>query len=290
MKALRGGGAFPPPIFLVLCFCGITLGVFGAFGATLPCGSAGCAVTAKIGEILGVESLLWGTAALLFVCWGALAILRRQRLMATLAGTALAADSLLLFAMLFFSPCRNCLAVAAIMGLCALLSCGKMKVFLVWLPLFLMNLGAGANAALAPLPAWGPPDAPLRIYLSPSCPSCREAALKYHSKAALYFAARNAEDLRRVTAIRQALREGKPFPEAFASAPAKHIDVSDSVQALQALTHVLAAGAKTFPFFEFHGLPNLDDGPVVKGSCSGDDSCEKTEEPKYRLKNPFGEN
>lgn len=285
----------------------MALGAFGMSDGGIPCGSAGCAVTAKIGELLGVEKLLWGMAFAFFL-WLALLALTCVRedgrpwwkaLDVTLCG-ALAFDGLLLAAMLLFAPCRNCLMVAALLGACAFLAFGSRMRLLTgaWLALFLMNVGVLANSALMPDPVWGSEDAKIRLYASPTCGKCVEAMRKYHSDAAIYLVARSVEDMRKIAAMRTTVEGGGMFGAALKGLlwdDEEPVTLGVAIESLQSLARVLSAGARTLPFFEFRGLPSLKDGSVEEGCGEEDGSCRKkpfTPSEKqlgHTLKNPFGD-
>lgn len=136
--------------------------------------------------------------------------------------------------------------------------------------MFIVNVGAVARSqsALWPITENGD-EATVRMFFSPSCPSCREgvALLSGHVDVAFYPLAENDNDIYKVANMRRLLDTGMNLAEALAQSqealrPSGLGAWSPDLlwlrfRMLRNKAHVFSSGAQTVPFFEYHGLPAM---------------------------------
>ena len=211
---------------LAAAFC-----VWSAFGNDVNfCVTAGCSLYQDF--TVGGVSLWWlgtGTFALLAL----LALLGAAAAGRLLAGLALLGDICLLLLMALTAPCVSCLVVAVFFVLSYLGfrqaepaqargrdSHGRRSVLLwIWVLLFTVNVGAVARSQTEVWPIMGAGDeATVRMFFSPSCPSCREGIniLSGHVDVAFYPLAENDNDVYKVAQMRRLLDAGMNLAEALA--------------------------------------------------------------------------
>lgn len=262
---------------LAAAFC-----IWSAFGNDVNfCVTAGCSLYQDF--TLGGISLWWagcGTFALLAL----LALLGAASLGRAVAGLALLGDAALLLLMALTAPCVSCLVVAVFFALGymsfrhAEARAGRGReprarrslLLWVWAALFIVNVGAVARsqAALWPITENGD-EASVRMFFSPSCPSCREgiALLSGHVDVAFYPLAENDNDIYKVANMRRLLDTGMNLAEALAQSlevarPSGLAAWSPDLlwlrfRMLRNKAHVFSSGAQTVPFFEYRGLPAM---------------------------------
>jgi len=237
-----------------------------------PCITSGCAITRSLS--LGGISLWWVGGAYFFI--QAIFCLRGSWHAGwRLAQLALFLDILLLLLMFVTGPCLDCLVVATLVAATAYclrpaphaLLMGdhpKQLVLLpVWLGLFLGNAVLTANE-LGPRWIIGPtPTSQVRIYFSPSCPSCRDALVAF-GNAALFPVFEKEGDLDAVLRLEQLLAEKAPMAEALKratakDAPAPNISTLTRVLRTAALLKnratVASQGFSALPLIEINGMP-----------------------------------
>ena len=213
---------------LAAAFC-----VWSAFGNDVNfCVTAGCSLYQDF--TVGGISLWWmgtGTFALLAL----LALLGAAAAGRLLAGLALLGDICLLLLMALTAPCVSCLVVAVFFALSYLGfrqaelararerdSHVRRSVLLwIWVLLFTVNVGAVARSQAEAWPIMGTSEeATVRMFFSPSCPSCREGIniLSGHVDVAFYPLAENDNDVYKVAQMRRLLDAGMNLAEALAQA------------------------------------------------------------------------
>jgi len=191
---------------------GLALCLLNAAGAKLFCLTAGCSLYAGY-ALFGLSFYVYG--AIVFGVIALLAVAGRKipRAAPLLGGIILAALFLDLFFLgwqLLYWPCSSCLVVALLLGgtaagfwrthplLCRHLFKG---VLLVWLALFIPSaLAAGKEVLLTPWAVYGPADASVRVFFSPTCPACTNEVTKLLqnkevARMAFYPIAKNDRDL-----------------------------------------------------------------------------------------------
>jgi len=195
------------------------------------------------------------------------------------AAIVLGLDCLLLLVMLFLVPCLPCLAAGLLFACVYLFArspavinmyAGRRSIlFFVWLVLFVANV---FPLGLQHLGVWGlsgPRDAPVRLYFSPSCPTCRQALADTSSmqlETIVYIPV--AETMNDVTVIARMEKllatGGTPrlsVGEALqrAQTDTKDISISEFIavglRVLRNRGQSLSAGASRIPFFTMEGLP-----------------------------------
>jgi len=205
---------------------GLALCLLNATGAQLFCLTAGCTLYAGY-ALFGLSFNVYGA-----IVFGVIALLaavaRKMPRAAPLLGkiilAALFLDLLFLGWQIFYWPCSSCLVVALLLGgtatgfwrsyppLCRRLFKG---VLLAWLGLLIpVAVATGKEVLLTPWALYGPADASVRVFFSPTCPACANEVTKllHHpdvARMAFYPIAKNDQDLRLLAAL---LQEGIEQP------------------------------------------------------------------------------
>lgn len=263
---------------LAAAFC-----IWSAFGNEVNiCVTSGCALFQDT-AIAGIS--LWWAGGVTFTALAAAALMGAAQLGLVLAGLALLGDICLLLLMAVTAPCVSCLIVASLFAI--IYSCfrhaahnsrsplpgekpGRSLLLFLWGLLFIVNAGTAlrTQADVWPITDNGN-EASVRMFFSPSCPSCQEgiALLSGHVDVAFYPLAENEADIYRVARMQRLLDNGV----SLADAVAKSQDVTAQstmaatapdmlllrLRMLRNKAHVFMAGSQTVPFFEYHGLPSM---------------------------------
>lgn len=152
-------------------------------GAEALCVTEGCSLTHSV-SLFGVS--LWWFGSLGFAGLAVLLATRQIKLALYLAGTAVAADCVLLGWLALTLPCVNCMIAGALFALILFFQLRVQDpafpqrktgwcLLAVWLLLFSPCAFSTTSELLAqPWPILGPADAPVRLFFSPTCPACRE--------------------------------------------------------------------------------------------------------------------
>ena len=270
---------------LTLALLGMAFCLWSAFGNDINfCVTAGCSLYQDFS--IGGVSLWWlGTTA--FTGLFLLALVGASAWGVVFSALALAVDALLLLLMVFTAPCISCLVAAVFFAL----SFHAFRrayadeerrdtrrtsvLLLIWMALFLVNVGMAVRSQsdvwaineLAPNEE-GNIAPSVRMFFSPSCPSCRQGVEILSGKVdvGFYPVTESMDDLIKILAMRAHLDEGLSMAEALTRAQkATRADVSlwtpDAVwlrfRLLRNKAHIFLAGSRTIPFFEYHGLPSL---------------------------------
>jgi hypothetical protein len=210
---------FPALLGLALC-------LLNATGAKLFCLTSGCALYAGY-TLFGLSFYVYGAISFALIVLLAVSCRKTPRAAPWLGGIIFAGlffDLLFLGWQLLYWPCSSCLVVALLLGgtaagfwrtyphLCRHLFKG---VLLVWLVLLIPSvLAAGKEVLLTPWALYGPPDASVRVFFSPTCPACANEVTKLLqspdvARMAFYPIAKNNRDLRLLAAL---LQEGVEQP------------------------------------------------------------------------------
>jgi hypothetical protein len=195
------------PAFLGLIFCLLNL-----FGADFLCLTSGCAIYAEY-SLFGLSFYGYGAIAFALILVlafyaGKKPILGKVLLPVILLGLFL--DTLFLGWQVFFWPCFSCLIVAFLLGWIAIAYWFKYPsargrlftgVFLLWF-IFLVpvSISAGKEVFLSPWPIYGPEDASIQVFFSPTCPACATEIAKllqspYAERVAYYPVAKDERDI-----------------------------------------------------------------------------------------------
>jgi hypothetical protein len=243
------------------------------------CAAAGCSLYQNT-TIAGIS--LWWIGSATFLLLGLPALLGMANLGRKLSGLALFADTGLLLLMSLTAPCTNCLVAAAFFALLyrsfrqkasvhrRLAAKSHSRLLLVWLLLFIINLGAVAHTQAS---IWAISDnsenASVRVFFSPSCPSCREAvaALSGHIDVAFFPIAESSTDLQTTAHMLQLLNKGSSMIDALVRAKSEapqlglralHPDMLLlRFRMLRNKAHIFTANAHAVPFIEYHGMPSM---------------------------------
>ena len=210
---------FPALLGLALC-------LLNAVGADLFCLTVGCNLYAGY-SLFGLSFFAYGAIAFAVISLLAAIVGKMPRALPLLGGiilAGLALDLLFLGWQLLYWPCSSCLVVALLLGgtaagfcrsyphLCRRLFKG---VLLAWLVLLLpAAIATGKEVFLAPWALYGPTDASVRVFFSPTCPACATEVNKLLqssevSRMAFYPIAKNDRDLRLLATL---LQEGITQP------------------------------------------------------------------------------
>ena len=202
--------------------------LLNASGAKLFCGTLGCEIYAGYG-LFGLSFYVYGFAGFLVIFLSALWYPRSAArwLISAAVGLALFFDTLFLIYQSLLWPCSSCQVVALLIGLTAFSAVAGLKIpgrrvltglGLLWTIFFLfVGLAVVKEIAFRPWPIYGSAEAPVKVYFSPTCPACAEAARKILNdpeaavKAAFYPVAKNAIDEARLATL---LRQSEGAPDA----------------------------------------------------------------------------
>lgn len=246
------------------------------------CVTSGCALFQDT-SVAGVS--LWWFGGIMFAALAAAALLGAAQWGVVLAGLALLGDTGLLLLMSVTAPCVSCLIVAALFALiyagfrqaAHAMSrpqsndrLGRSALLLAWGLLFIVNVGTAlrTQADVWPITDNGN-EASVRMFFSPSCPSCREGIdlLSGHVDVAFYPLAENDSDIYKVARMMRLMDNGSSVAEALAkaqdvTAPTGFSALSPAMlrlrlHMLRNKAHVFMAGSQSVPFFEYHGLPAM---------------------------------
>ena len=277
----RSHQIFPGILSLAVLAAGFC--IWSAFGNEVNlCVTSGCALFQDT-SIAGIS--LWWAGGITFAALGAAALMGAAQLGVVLAGFALLGDIGLLLLMSVTAPCVSCLIVACLF---AMIYCGFRQVahrtrsgmpnekpglsvlLLIWGLLVIVNVG---TALRTQADVWAitdnSTDATVRMFFSPSCPSCQEgiALLSGRVDVAFYPLAESESDLYKTARMLRLMDNGASIAEALAKAqdaPAPSVLAATApdmlllrLRMLRNKAHVFMAGSQTVPFFEYHGLPAM---------------------------------
>ena len=204
---------FPSLLGLALC-------LLNAAGAKLFCLTAGCTLYAGY-SLFGLSVNVYGAIGFGVISLLAASARKIPRAPTLLGGIILAflsLDLLFLGWQLLYWPCASCLVVALLLGwtaagfwrtypqLCRRLFKG---VLLVWFGLLLpVAVATGKEILLTPWALYGPPEASVHVFFSPTCPACSTEVNKLLEspeidRMAFYPIAKNDRDLRLLATLLQ---------------------------------------------------------------------------------------
>lgn len=213
-------------MIIIPALLGFALCLLNAAGAKLFCLTSGCALYAGY-SLFGLSFYVYGAIVFGVIFLLAVTVRKMPRVVPLLGGiilTTLFFDLLFLGWQLLYWPCSSCLVVALLLGgtaagfwrsyppLCRHLFKG---VLLVWLILFIPSVvAAGKEVLLTPWALYGPADASVHVFFSPTCPACTSEVNKLLqnpevARMAFYPVAKNDRDLHLLAAL---LQEGIEQP------------------------------------------------------------------------------
>jgi len=157
-----------------------------------------------------------------------LKMIQRKEILQKAALLAVCADVPFLLWQAALMPCASCLTVASLIFLVFFAShewriAGWPRIVAsVFVLLVAVNVSALAKDAIQPIPIYGASDAKLKVFFSPSCPSCVEvinelARSRQLDQAAFYPVAKAGEDQRYLCKLNCDLEAGEDFLTAFMS-------------------------------------------------------------------------
>ena len=256
--------------------------IWSAFGNEVNlCVTSGCALFQDT-SIAGIS--LWWAGGITFAALAAAALMGAAQLGMVVAGFALLGDIALLLLMSVTAPCVSCLIVACFFAMiycgfrqAAHRTCGlpndkpgRSALLILWGLLFIVNVG---TALRTQADVWAITDngkeATVRMFFSPSCPSCQEgiALLSGRVDVAFYPLAESEVDIYKAARMLRLMDNGASVAEALAkaqdvAAPSAMAATAPDMlllrlRMLRNKAHVFMAGSQTVPFFEYHGLPSM---------------------------------
>ncbi|MBI5591187.1 MAG: hypothetical protein HY881_11965 [Deltaproteobacteria bacterium] len=221
MKRLKGSSLAVVLSAAGLCFC-----LLSAFRMTdVLCITQGCSVYEDF-SVFGISPYWFGAAAfLMLLCF---AVAWRGRYLTMVAALFLMLDSVFLATQILFWPCMKCLIVAVLFG--AVMAAAMIQekktwmkwVMAIWFVLFFVDMAAVAKESISPWPVYGYDAAPVHLYFSPTCPSCRGmidallAKTDAPTQIALYPISKNSEDTGKIMFLEKQLKNGMALKEAMA--------------------------------------------------------------------------
>lgn len=197
--------------------------------SSLLCYTSGCKIYAKV-TFLGLSLYWYGVAffiTLTGTCWygyretsaGIIRVFTWLLLCGVIVNCGL------LIWQFLFIPCLACLIVASFPGLILIIHARK-KLFLwktVWVFCFLLaSFNILRMELLGPKPVYGSADAPVKIFVSPSCAACREMLRSVlqdkalFQETALFPIAKNDNDIRKLSNLYNLLEKGATLEDAVA--------------------------------------------------------------------------
>lgn len=233
-------------LLLASSFLGGLYCLLNAAGAELFCGTQGCEIYAGYG-LFGLSFYIYGFAGFLGIFLLTLWYPRRgaHLLLSVAVGLALIFDTLFLIYQTLLWPCSSCHVVALLIGLTAFFAIFGLKVpgqkFLMgvgvlWSVFFIfVGLAVVKEVAFSPWPIYGSDEAQVKVYFSPTCPACEEAARKIlndpqaSTETAFYPIAKNTTDEARLARLlRQPIemRDGEAILGLFEKGPEKPATLS----------------------------------------------------------------
>lgn len=236
----------------------------------VPCPGTGCLLFQDF-AVYGVS--LWWAGVVYFAFMTIICLRRAHGASLFLAGLALVADAALLVVMLFTAPCIACLGAAFFMGVLffvlrrhihsnAMPAPRPSILFLAWSGLFIGVFVSAGSEQMDPWYMVGSPNMERRIYFSPSCPACRDAASVFADNAAFVPVAERDSDYAAIRHMRDAIANGKSFVEALRET--ENIAESSVFSLDEALLHlrllrnkaeVLHLGFDKLPLIMINGMP-----------------------------------
>jgi len=116
-------------------------------------------------------------------------------------------------------PCFHCLVVALLFGGILFVSADRHQKWMnrilgIWFILFCVNAVSVARESIPPWPIFGNRAAPIKLYFSPTCPSCQamlDALLEkgeMSSRIALYPISKSSDDTHKILELEKRLKEG----------------------------------------------------------------------------------
>ncbi len=246
------------------------------------CVTAGCTLF-QDATLAGISFWWFGVAA--FAALALLALLGTARLGTAFAALTLLADTGLLLLMAVTAPCISCLLVAILFALLysgfrqALYSKravktgvtqGRSLLLIVWGLVFVINAWAALRTQVG---VWAVTDnaqeATVRMFFSPSCPSCKEgiSLLSGHVDVAFFPVAESDLDVYKTAHMQRLLGQGASMIEALGQAQSVEkpsiLETFSPDMLLLRLhmlcnkAHVFLSDSQRIPFFESQGLPPM---------------------------------
>ncbi len=260
---------------LGLAWCGY---IAFPLNPTVSCASSGCELFRDM-RIAGIS--LWWVGGAYFFLFSIICLRGMTWIAWPMARIALTIDALLLVAMYFTAPCRDCLVVALFFALTFYMlhrfsmrmaqqewfSGEKSQAGILlplWIGLFLGNVILAGNEYVPTYTLGVSDNAAIRIYFSPSCPACRDALVAYGKNSLLYPVVERPGDLESIRRLKQQLTEKKSMQDALeysldAANALPHLSLWEefflNLQLLRNKATVLKQGFNALPLIQINGMP-----------------------------------
>ena len=252
---------FPALLGLALC-------LLNAAGVGLFCLTNGCALYSGY-SLFGFSFYVYGAVG--FGVISLLAIMANRRAsvvswLGVILFVGLLLDLLFLGWQLLYWPCSSCLVVALLLGAAAAGFWRRYPqwcrlpfkiVFVSWLVLLIpVSVAVGKEVFLAPWAIYGPTDASIRVFFSPTCPACSKEVNKLlqssnANRIVFYPIAKNERDLRLIATLQhQGITQSADLARLFTAELKETTDPPLNLRWRLARNKMLLAryGAQTIPF------------------------------------------
>ena len=261
---------------LGLAWCGYVAFPIGSETPGL-CATSGCLLLRDF-ALAGIS--LWWAGGVYFFLLAVLCLRGAWRLVWIFSRLALFLDAALLLVMFFTGPCVNCLVAGIFFGLTAFaarpapggwfLEAPPQPLLLtLWLGLFLGNVVLAVNESVPYLALGNTARQEVRLFFSPSCPTCREALVALGPEAALYPILEQEGDLEAILRLSALLDAQVPMSEAVARCrdPGEPVPELSLLRRLILEIHLLRnkilllrQGVDSLPLIQINGLPGAVSG------------------------------
>jgi hypothetical protein len=252
---------FPALLGLALC-------VLNAAGVGLFCLTNGCALYSGY-SFFGFSFYVYGAVAFGVISLLAIIASRRASVvpwLGVILCVGLLLDLLFLGWQLLYWPCSSCLVVALLLGGAAAgfwrrypQSCrlSFKVVFISWLVLLIpVSVAVGKEVLLTPWAIYGPSDASIRVFFSPTCPACSKEVNKLLqssdvNRIIFYPIAKNERDLRLLATLQhQGITQSADLAKLFTDELEEATDPPLNLRWRLARNKITLAryGAQTIPF------------------------------------------
>jgi hypothetical protein len=191
------------------------------------------------------------------------------------------AEIILLVYQVAYLSCSECLVVGLIWGMLALQEMRGSVPVKIWSTVFLVALILLGKDMLRPWPVYGNPDAPVKVFFSPSCPACRVEIAKLllsgaaePGHVAFFPVALNDEDFHRINLFQHVLDYTWNIDRAFQYCWSGSDQVKVGWQKWLEVKLGLARNKLILARMGFRKIPLVISGFVTSGKNEGAGDCD----------------
>ncbi len=267
---------------LLMLLVGLFFSAWNVFAKeSVFCLTDGCHVVDNF-TIFGLS--LWVYSLVACVIFALLLLRKKIKLALVLLALAIIGDTVLLVLMLFTAPCFNCLIIAFIFAAATtFLALMEQKSIVLgfvalWFTFFIINVGALVGSMAQPFAIYAnpanvddPQNATMRIYFSPSCPSCEELVnllgsleMTTQSDISWYPVTESSADIALTRQMNDYIAQGMDLKQAYNAMLANPESfafenmAADFIMQIRLLVNqaqLSDRGTSRIPFVEYTGLP-----------------------------------